>query len=110
MQEEANAATTARSNLHQKGRELRASTIEYTSPSAIDRMQRAGINSNNRTTAGKKDLMALRRQISSTSDISQPQSGLPLTNLLFNCMCFEELQIFFLIEAPSFIIMLSVFM
>ncbi|XP_011653396.1 uncharacterized protein LOC101220812 isoform X2 [Cucumis sativus] len=78
VQEVANAATTARSNLHQKGRELRASTIEYTSPSAIDRMQRAGINSNNRTTAGKKDLMALRRQISSTSDISQPQSEEPL--------------------------------
>ncbi|KAL0546625.1 hypothetical protein IC582_016537 [Cucumis melo] len=78
VQEVAKAATTARSNLHQKGRELRASTIEYSPPSAIGRRQHAGINSNNRTTSGKKDLMGLHTShISPTSDISQPQSEEP---------------------------------
>ncbi|XP_038893991.1 endonuclease MutS2 isoform X4 [Benincasa hispida] len=77
VQEVIKAATRARSNIHQKVRELRASPIEYSPPSATDSRQRGGINSNNRTTAGKKNLMALHAHISSTSDISQPRSEEP---------------------------------
>ncbi|CAK9324302.1 unnamed protein product [Citrullus colocynthis] len=77
VQEVSKAATMARSNLHQKVRELRASAIESSSPASIDSRQRAGINSNHQTTASEKNSMGLHTHISSTSDISQLRSVEP---------------------------------
>ena len=87
MQEVSRAAATARSNLHRKVRELRASAIEFSPPSAIDSRQRAVKNPNTLDTTGQKNSMALDTHLSSTGDINQPRSGLWKT------------QIFFLVEA-----------
>lgn len=78
VQEVSKAATMARSNFHKKVRELRASAMESSPPSAIGSRQRAGINSNKLARASKKNPMALHPRMSSTGDISPPRSGLTL--------------------------------
>ncbi|XP_022141292.1 uncharacterized protein LOC111011726 isoform X2 [Momordica charantia] len=75
VQEVSKAAATARSNLHKKVRELRASAIESSPPTAIRSRQRVGMSSNKLATDGKKNLTALYSRISSTGHISQPRSG-----------------------------------
>ncbi|KAG6576609.1 hypothetical protein SDJN03_24183, partial [Cucurbita argyrosperma subsp. sororia] len=77
VQEVSRAAATARSNLHRKVRELRASAIEFSPPSAIDSRQRAVKNPNTLDTTGQKNSMALDTHISSTGDINQPRSEEP---------------------------------
>ncbi|XP_022922841.1 uncharacterized protein LOC111430703 isoform X2 [Cucurbita moschata] len=77
VQEVSRAAATARSNLHRKVRELRASAIEFSPPSATDSRQRAVKNPNTLDTTGQKNSMALDTHISSTGDINQPRSEEP---------------------------------
>lgn len=104
VQEVSKAAATARSNLHKKVRELRASAIESSLPTAIRSRQRVGMSSNKLATDGKKNLTALYSRISSTGHISQPRSGLSLRlSPVILSVCVSEtcrrLKFVFLIKA-----------